>query len=886
MSESSQTTRPEPGWPLPPTEPGLTAGEWILAAAKGQLSESGPALDRGLRVPNVPIVPNVRFLFPAMPDSGADANPPAGYDYYGPELGGVGGYLPWGGREAGPHSYRYQSGAAQGPQTGYWPAYPPPLGALAPPPGPESVATTCTTGLSRESSRDDLTSLMDGRIFDYEERFRVDRRKLELLMLGLEELGLGVNHLGGILNGLRSCIWLDIPEITRCHVGNGRRLQSHGNTIWLDDAELILGLEGQRNSLVVEVAELILRLVGHGNSLVVEVAELILGLEGQGNSLVVEVAELILRLIFEYRNPRVEWHNKRGQQSIHQDCKVLMSICQLVGERGSLTANSLAANSLAANSLATNSLATNSLAANSHTANSLTANSLTANSLTANSLAANSLAANSLAANSLAANSLAANSLAANSLTGNSLTGNGLTGNGLTGNGLTGNGLTANSLTANSLTAKSLTANSLTANSLTANSLTANSLTANSLAANSLAANSLAANSLATNSLATNSLAANSLTANSLTANSLTANSLAANSLAANSLAANSFAANSLMGNSLTRNSLMGNSLTANGLTANGLTANSLTAKSLTANSLTAINLTAGILLGSLELESSLALVATSSMKTRELRIPLPMTVDDYLIAQNWSFNEQSRRETGGGEGVEIVKNEAFSGTPFLGGKYSSGQYTYKIYHVETKVPTIVRALIKPIIGKKGFQLHEEAWNCYPYCKTVISNPGYMKNDFKVILESIHLNDVGDTPNALGLDPEDYKNMNMVTLDIAADKCSLRDKDCDPVSYQSKKANVGPLNPKSWRKDTQPIMTCYKFITVHFKWFGLQSKMENLLLDQYTKMLLGFHQQVWCWTDEWHGLTLEDIRALEDKTKDELQDQIKESGKRGITNFD
>ena len=45
------------------------------------------------------------------------------------------------------------------------------------PPGPGS-------GLSRESSRDDLTSVELEQVFEFEERFRVDRRKLELLILG------------------------------------------------------------------------------------------------------------------------------------------------------------------------------------------------------------------------------------------------------------------------------------------------------------------------------------------------------------------------------------------------------------------------------------------------------------------------------------------------------------------------------------------------------------------------------------------------------------------------------------------------------------------------------------------------------------------------------
>ena len=78
-------------------------------------------------------------------------------------------------------------------------------------------------------------------------------------------------------------------------------------------------------------------------------------------------------------------------------------------------------------------------------------------------------------------------------------------------------------------------------------------------------------------------------------------------------------------------------------------------------------------------------------MRTVEFRIPMPMSVDEYLVGQNWAVNEQSRLETGGGEGVEIVKNEAFDGTPFLDGKFTKGQYTYKIYRAASKVPRYLR---------------------------------------------------------------------------------------------------------------------------------------------------------------------------------------------------
>lgn len=43
----------------------------------------------------------------------------------------------------------------------------------------------------------------------------------------------------------------------------------------------------------------------------------------------------------------------------------------------------------------------------------------------------------------------------------------------------------------------------------------------------------------------------------------------------------------------------------------------------------------------------------------------------------------------------------------------------------------------------------------------------------------------------------------------------------------------------------------------------------------------GF-RQLFCWTDRWHGMTMEDIRALEEKTKEELDRQRKVGEVRGM----
>lgn len=112
------------------------------------------------------------------------------------------------------------------------------------------------------------------------------------------------------------------------------------------------------------------------------------------------------------------------------------------------------------------------------------------------------------------------------------------------------------------------------------------------------------------------------------------------------------------------------------------------------------------------------------------------LSLFQYQVAQLYSVAEASKNETGGGEGIEVLKNEPFDNFPLLGkssavnplsvsnfhcqllgGKYSSGQYTYKIYHLASKVPTMIR-LLAP---KGSLEVHEEAWNAYPYCRTVIT---------------------------------------------------------------------------------------------------------------------------------------------------------------------
>lgn len=43
--------------------------------------------------------------------------------------------------------------------------------------------------------------------------------------------------------------------------------------------------------------------------------------------------------------------------------------------------------------------------------------------------------------------------------------------------------------------------------------------------------------------------------------------------------------------------------------------------------------------------------------------------------------------------------------------------------------------------------------------------------------------------------------------------------------------------------------------------------------QQEKRLFTNFHRQVFCWMDKWYGLTMEDIRRIEEQTKHEL-DQV------------
>lgn len=272
----------------------------------------------------------------------------------------------------------------------------------------------------------------------------------------------------------------------------------------------------------------------------------------------------------------------------------------------------------------------------------------------------------------------------------------------------------------------------------------------------------------------------------------------------------------------------------------------------------------------------------------KEYRIILPITVDEYKIGQLYSIAEASKNETGGGEGVEVIENKPYSN------KNSSGQYTKKLYRLQSRVPKFLKA----VAPKGSMDILEEAWNAYPMCKTVISNPTYMADNFEVIVQTLHLTDFGESENVHKLPESEWSQTEIIHIDIANNELVNKNdyrKEIDPALFASKTTGRGPLGP-NWIQElknaklahdsdnTVPLpafMCAYKLVSCRFKWFGLQTKVENFIHKFERRVFTNFHRQVFCWMDLWHGLTMEDIRKLEAKAKEELDDMRSRGSVRG-----
>lgn len=240
-------------------------------------------------------------------------------------------------------------------------------------------------------------------------------------------------------------------------------------------------------------------------------------------------------------------------------------------------------------------------------------------------------------------------------------------------------------------------------------------------------------------------------------------------------------------------------------------------------------------------------------------RVVMPLTLDEYRVAQMYMVTKMQQENTASNEGVEVLANK-----PFKNEELGEGQYTLKVYHLQSKLPSWLTA----IAPASALQIEEEAWNAYPKCKTVLKCMYFTR--FKLTIDTIHVADNGFSVNVHNLDAESLAIRQVEMLDIASTARDywtyvLGGASVDLTTFQSRKTGRGPLM-HGWQETCNPVMTAYKLVTADAPYWGFGYRMEQAILGAERTLFIESHNRCFFWIDEWFELSEDEVRRLEDES--------------------
>ncbi|XP_044480013.1 phosphatidylinositol transfer protein 1-like isoform X2 [Mangifera indica] len=250
-----------------------------------------------------------------------------------------------------------------------------------------------------------------------------------------------------------------------------------------------------------------------------------------------------------------------------------------------------------------------------------------------------------------------------------------------------------------------------------------------------------------------------------------------------------------------------------------------------------------------------------------EFRIVMPVSLEEYQIAQAYMVMKMQQQNSNGDEGVEVLENR-----PFENDLYGRGQFTSKVYQLQSKAP----AWLTTFAPTDALVMQEEAWNAYPRCKTVIKCPYFTK--FSLTIETIHKSDSGQSENVHNLSEEQLAARQVEVLDIASTardywSYAIGSNSTDFSTFKSKRTGRGPLL-EGWQDRCNPVMTAYKLVTIDAPYWGFGYRLEQALLAGERALFLESHRNCFGWIDEWFGMTMPQIRQLERQSDSSLNQRI------------
>ncbi|WRX31785.1 Phosphatidylinositol transfer protein - like 1 [Theobroma cacao] len=138
---------------------------------------------------------------------------------------------------------------------------------------------------------------------------------------------------------------------------------------------------------------------------------------------------------------------------------------------------------------------------------------------------------------------------------------------------------------------------------------------------------------------------------------------------------------------------------------------------------------------------------------------------------------------------------------------------------------------------------------------------------FCLTIETVHRADNGTSENVHFLNEEQLAARQVETIDIASAATdywsyAIGSNTFDFSKFKSAKTGRGPLLD-GWQDNCNPVMTAYKLVTVDAPYWGFGYRLEQALLAGERALFMESHRNCFGWIDEWFGMTMQQIRELE-----------------------
>lgn len=259
-------------------------------------------------------------------------------------------------------------------------------------------------------------------------------------------------------------------------------------------------------------------------------------------------------------------------------------------------------------------------------------------------------------------------------------------------------------------------------------------------------------------------------------------------------------------------------------------------------------------------------------MRIVEIRIILPMHVDQYALAEEYMVARRTREEAdGNGEGIELIVREPYTNDQ------ESGMFAHKIYHYQSRVPKWIRWAVPTSVT----DFIEKSWNAFPHGLCEYAIP-FFGDKLQLSLESFSQEwtrdlVMGDDFNPAHLSPEEMEIREVRFVDIITSPPEPKREDWKLISYECPDAGIEMLPTPTRKYDPDripewaetypgPMMLITKVVRAEIAIFGLQGRLEKYVAQELIPgILLESARAIVCWAEHWSTMTEEEIYEYTDE---------------------